>query len=280
MDVGVATSLAGTTVAVAKLAQAVEERGFASLYLPEHTHMPVRAGMPPSLVDGVRIEDYRETVDPLVALAAAASVTSRIRLGTGVLLVAQHDPIVLAKQLATLDRISGGRVTLGVGYGWNRAEAQDHGVDFAERRALAREKLLCMAALWGSDPAEFHGRLVDVPACWASPKPVQQPRIRTLIGGAANAAVFAAIAEHADGWMPIGGSGLAESLPRLRDAMAAAGRDPSSLHVVPYGTIPSPGKLDRLRELGATEVALRVPSGSEQEMLASLDRCARYLDSD
>lgn len=277
MDIGIATSLTDRAMPAAVLARAVEERGFASLYLPEHTHLPIRQDSPPALVEGIHLDDYRRSFDPLVALATAAAVTERIRLGTGVLLIAQHDPVVLAKQLATLDLLSAGRVTLGVGYGWNRAEAEDHGVDFTRRRALAHEKLSCMSALWRDHPAEFHGELVDLPPCWSFPKPIQTPRIPILIGGAAGERIFSAIAQYADGWMPIGGTGLRESLPALRDAMHKAGRDPTTLRVVPFGVIPDEGKLEHYESVGATEVTLRVPSGSEAETMAVLDRFAAYL---
>src|SRR5580704_583571 len=253
------------------LARAIEVRGFDSLYLPEHTHLPVRADTPPGLVEGVRLVDYRRSLDPLVALATAASVTERIALGTGVVLVAQHDPIVLAKQIATLDHLSGGRVVFGIGFGWNRAEAADHGVAFESRREVAREHVLCMQALWSEDQAEFHGEYVSLDPCWSFPKPVQQPRPTTLLGGAANPRVFAAVAEYADGWMPIGGSGLAEALPALRRAVAQEGRDPDGVRVVPFGTIPTEQKLAHFERLGIDEVVLRVPSGRAAEMLATLD---------
>jgi probable F420-dependent oxidoreductase len=182
----------------ADLARCVEARGFDGLYLPEHTHLPRRADTPPALVDGVRVEDYRRSLCPLIALATACTATERIDLGTGVLLVAQHDPVVLAKQIATLDHLSGGRFTLGVGFGWNRAEAEDHGVVFATRHARVREYLACMEALWSQEEAEYHGAFVDLPPTWAWPKPMQQPRVRTLIGGSAAPRVLQAVAEGAD----------------------------------------------------------------------------------
>ena len=153
MRVGVTAFLTDRSMPVDDFARAVEARGYDSLYLPEHTHLPVALAAPPALVKGVHLDDYKRSLDPFVSLAAAAAVTDRILLGTGVTLVAQHDPIVLAKQIATLDRLSGGRFVLGMGYGWNRDEAADHGVDFAQRRAVAREKVLCMQALWSEDEA-------------------------------------------------------------------------------------------------------------------------------
>src|ERR1700688_3403492 len=139
MRLGITAFLTDLAMPAADLALAAEERGFTSMYLPEHTHLPVRADTPPALVEGVRVEDYKRSLDPFVALATMASVTTTLRLGTGVVLVAQHDPIVLAKQVATLDHVSGGRVVLGIGLGWNRPEAADHGIDFSQRREVARE---------------------------------------------------------------------------------------------------------------------------------------------
>jgi probable F420-dependent oxidoreductase len=260
-----------------EFARAAEERGFHSLFFPEHTHLPLRAPAPPAVVEGVRAEDYRRSLDPIVALAAASSATERIRLGTGVLLLAQHDPIVLAKQIATLDALSRGRVVLGIGFGWNRAEAEDHGVVFGERREIAREHLLCMQALWSLDEAEFHGRYVSLESSWSWPKPIQQPRVTTLIGGGATSAVFAAVAEYADGWMPVGGAGMGAAIPALRRAFEERRRNPDSLQVVPFGTVPSDGKLEHYRTLGVSEVVLRVPSGNPDSMRRSLDELATYV---
>jgi probable F420-dependent oxidoreductase len=274
---GITAFLTDQAMAPADLARAVEERGFDSLYFPEHTHLPVRADTPPALVDGVHLDDYKRSLDPFVALATAAPVTERIALGTGVVLAAQHDPIVLAKQIATLDHLSGGRVVFGMGFGWNQAEAADHGVDFGSRRQVAREHVLCMQALWSQDQAEFHGDYVSLDPCWSWPKPIQQPRVTTLIGGGANPSVFAAIAEYADGWMPIGGSGLSEAVPELRRAVEERGRDPEAIRVVPFGTVPTDHKLAHYQSQGITEVVLRVASGSAGEMLAELDGHAAYL---
>ena len=277
MDVGITAFVTDRSLGPADLARAAEERGFASLYFPEHTHLPVDEAVPPALVAGVTVDDYRRTLDPFVALAAAAAVTTRVRLGTGVCLVAQHDPIVLAKQVATLDQLSNGRVVLGIGFGWNRREAADHGVDFSQRRAVAAEKLRCMHALWSMEEAQFHGAHVELAPSYSWPKPRQQPRVRTLVGGAAGARTFAFVAELADGWMPIGGAGVAGALGDLRRAFEDCGRDPADAQVVPFGTVPDEGKLEHYRDLGLTEVVLRVPSGPADGMLRVLDDFSRYL---
>jgi probable F420-dependent oxidoreductase len=271
---GITAALTDRDATPAALAVAIEELGFDSLYLPEHTHLPVREDVPPALVEGVRLDDYKRCLDPLVALSTAAAVTTRIGLGTGILLVAQHDPIVLAKQVATLDHLSGGRVTLGVGFGWNRAEAEDHGVDFARRHAVAREHLAAMEAIWSQERAEYHGEFVDFDPTWSWPKPRQQPRVRVLVGGGAGDAVLSAVAECADGWVPIGGRGLGDAVPRLRALAEAAGRDPAGLDVVPFGTIGGQGKLEHYASLGVTEVVLRIRAGDPASMRAELESLA------
>jgi probable F420-dependent oxidoreductase len=271
---GITAALTDLDLAPATLAVMVEALGFDSLWVPEHTHLPVREDRPPALVEGVRLDDYKRCLDPLVALATAAAVTTHIGLGTGILLAAQHDPIVLAKQLATLDHLSGGRLTLGVGFGWNRAEAADHGVDFSRRHETVRDHVRAMEAIWSTEQAEYHGEFVDFAPTWSWPKPTQQPRVRTLVGGGATDAVFTAVAEWADGWIPIGGRGLSEALPRLRSCLEAAGRDPSEACVVPFGTIADEGKLEHYAGLGVDEVVLRIRAGHEPEVRAQLEALA------
>jgi probable F420-dependent oxidoreductase len=270
---GITAALTDRDLAPATLAVAVEELGFDSLWLPEHTHLPLREDLPPALVEGVRLDDYKRCLYPLVALATAAAVTTSIGLGTGILLAAQHDPILLAKEVATLDHLSGGRVTLGVGYGWNRAEAEDHGVDFGRRRAIVAEHLAAMEAIWSCDEAEFHGEFVDFGPTWSWPKPVQRPRVRTLVGGGATETVLAAAAAL-DGWIPIGGGGLGTALPRLRALAEQAGRDPAALSTVPFGTIAERGKLEHFASLGVTEVVLRIRAGDERSVRAELESLA------
>jgi probable F420-dependent oxidoreductase len=271
---GVTAALTDLDVAPAALAATAEELGFDSFWLPEHTHLPVREHVPPALLEGIRFESYQRTLDPLVALATATAVTQRIGLGTGIVLAAQHDPILLAKQLATLDHLSGGRVTFGFGFGWNRAEAEDHGVDFARRRALVREHLAAMQAIWSREQAEFHGEFVDFDLTWSWPKPFQQPRVRTLIGGGATDSVFAAAVTYADGWLPIGGGGLTEAIPRLRARAEEVGRDPTTVSVIPFGTIADKGKLAHYAHLGVDEVVLRVRTGPAEPVRAELESLA------
>ncbi|WP_406286737.1 TIGR03619 family F420-dependent LLM class oxidoreductase [Streptomyces sp. NBC_00209] len=276
MRIATTIFLTDETITPVRLAHQLEQRGFAGLYLPEHTHIPVSRDTPYP-AGGELPREYGRTLDPFVALAQAAAVTERLALGTGITLIAQHDPIDLAKQVATLDHLSAGRFTLGIGYGWNVEEAADHGVEWPTRRRLGRERLALMQALWAAEPTAYEGEFGSVRASHAYPKPHRPQGPRTLIGGAAGPRLFAHIAEAADGWLPIGGGGLTESVPRLRTVWEAAGRDPKDLHIVPYGVLPSPGKLSRFADLGIEEAVLQLPPAPEPEVLRTLDAYAAYL---
>ncbi|MDH3685730.1 MAG: TIGR03619 family F420-dependent LLM class oxidoreductase [Myxococcales bacterium] len=278
MHLGVTLHATDLAISVPELAREAEARGFHSVYVPEHTHIPVSRRTPAPTGDAELAEEYKRSPDPVVALAAAAAVTERILLGTGIALPAQHDPISWAKQIATLDQLSAGRFVLGIGYGWNHEEMENHGIDVKRRRARVRETMLAMGGLWSRDEAAFDGEFVRFEASWQWPKPVQQPRPRTLIGGGAGPKLFAHIAEFADGWIPIGGAGLAAALPALRTTVEAAGRDPSSLHIVPMGIFPDAGKLEHYRTLGVTEAVLRLPSAPRDEVLPVLDEYAKFLE--
>lgn len=277
MRLGITMFATDVSMDVVALARAAEERGLHSLYLPEHTHIPVSRRTPAPTGDAELAEEYRRTLDPFVALAACASVTDRLVLGTGIALVAQREPIVTAKAVASLDHLSGGRFVLGVGFGWNEDELTHHGVMMRERRAVVRERVLAMKALWREDEAEFHGEHVHFDASWSWPKPARPGGPPVLLGGSAGPKLFAHIAEYGDGWIPIGGGGVRESLPALLAAAEAAGRDPASLRVVPFGTLPDPGKLEYYVSLGIEEVVLRVPSAPETEVLPVLDAAAALL---
>ncbi|MFE7355301.1 LLM class F420-dependent oxidoreductase [Streptomyces sp. NPDC057543] len=281
MRIATTIFLTDETITPLRLARELEQRGFAGLYLPEHTHIPVSRETPYP-AGGELPPEYGRTLDPFVALAQAAAVTERLALGTGITLVAQHDPIDLAKQIATLDHLSGGRFTLGLGFGWNVEEAADHGVNWSTRRELVRDRMALMRALWSDEPAAYEGEFGSVRASRAYPKPVREPRgpvngPRTLIGGAAGPKLFTHIAQYADGWLPIGGRGLTESVPKLREVWESAGRDPKHLQVVPYAVLPSPGKLAHYADLGIEEVVLQLPPAGEAEVLRALDAYAEYL---
>ena len=278
MQLGVTMFATDRAMHIADLARAVEERGLRSLYVPEHTHIPTSRETPPPTGDPELPEEYLRTLDPFVALTAAAAATTRLRVGTGICLVAERDPIVTAKEVATLDFLSGGRFVFGVGFGWNREEMAQHGVEYRRRRAFVREKVLVMQALWRDDEASFRGEYVHLEPSWAWPKPATRPRPPVLIGGAAGPTLFGHIVEYADGWIPIGGAGLTKALPELHRVAEAAGRDPATLHVVPFGTIPDRGKLDHYASLGITEVVLQLPSGPAEKVMPVLDAYASFVE--
>jgi probable F420-dependent oxidoreductase len=279
MKFGIAFHTSDLAMSPVDLAREAEARGFDSLYLPEHTHIPVSRRTAPPTGEAELPEVYRRTYDPYIALAAAASVTKTLRLGTGVALPAQHDVIALAKEIATLDLVSRGRFTWGIGFGWNREEAENHGIPFAQRRDVVREKVEAARALWSAEVAEYEGQHVRFEPSWQWPKPLQQPGPPVLIGAGAGPKAFAAIAAFADGWMPIGGAGVRAALPELARAMERAGRDPTSLAIVPLGVLPEAGKIDYYRSIGCSEVAFRVPSADASEVLPFLDDVARLVET-
>ncbi|MFJ4715102.1 TIGR03619 family F420-dependent LLM class oxidoreductase [Streptomyces sp. NPDC088785] len=278
MRISTTIFLTDETITPVHLARELEQRGFAGLYLPEHTHIPVERTTPyPNGGDLPR--EYTRTLDPFVALAQAAAVTGHLALGTGVALPTEHDPIALAKQVATLDHLSGGRFTLGVGFGWNREEAADHGVtEWRTRRDLVLERMGVMRALWAAEPtAHPGGHGPGVRASLAFPKPVRGGAPRILVGGAAGPRLFAHICAYADGWMPIGGAGLGRTVPELRERWQEAGRDPGALEIVPYAVLPTPGKLAHYADQGIEEVVLQLPPGDPATVLKALDAHGRHL---
>jgi probable F420-dependent oxidoreductase len=277
MKIGVTIHASDLAMNAVELAREAEARGFYSLYVPEHTHIPTSRRTPPPTGEKELAEEYRRSPDPYISLAGAATVTQTIRLGTGIGLPAQHDPITFAKQIATLDRLSNGRLVFGIGFGWNHEEMENHGIDVRRRRARVRETVLAMQQLWAHEVAEFHGEFVNFEPSWQWPKPLQQPRPRLLIGGGAGPVLFDHIAEYADGWMPIGGAGLRAALVDLHTAIEKRGRDPRDLHVVPMGVLPDRAKLAHYAEIGATEVVLRLPSAPRDAVLPVLDEYTQFL---
>jgi probable F420-dependent oxidoreductase len=277
MEFGVTIFLTDRSIGPAEVAREAEARGFTSLFLPEHTHIPSARRTPAPMGEPLP-EQYWHTLDPFVALTAAAGATERIRLGTGICLVAQRDPFITAKEAATLDLLSNGRFVFGIGFGWNVEEIEDHGVEFPRRRALGRENMLAIMKLWADEEASFDGEFVRFEPSWAWPKPVQKPRPEVLIGGQGGPVLFRHVAEYADGWMPVGARGVARNLPVLRSAFEEAGRDLASLRVVPLGSIPEAGKLEYLAGLGITEVVLNLPSEDRDSVLGVLDDHAKIVE--
>jgi probable F420-dependent oxidoreductase len=256
-----------------ELARACEDRGFVSLYVPEHTHIPASRRTPAPAGEPLG-EEYYRALDPFVALTAAAAVTTDLTVGTGIALVAQRDPIVTAKAIASLDLVSGGRFVFGIGFGWNVEELADHGVAFADRRAVVAERIAAMKALWTEEQASYEGEHVSFPATFSWPKPVQAPHPPILLGGGGGPKLFEAIAQYGDGWMPIGGAGVRKQLPELHAAMEAAGRDPAELTIIPFGVMPDPGKIEYYAEIGFEEIVFRVPPAPADKVLPIMDRLA------
>jgi probable F420-dependent oxidoreductase len=261
---------------VTDIARDVEDGGLDGLWIPDHTHIPIsRATHYP--MGGELPDRYLRNLEALVAIAMAASVTRRIRIGSGVLLAAQRDPIVTAKALATIDQQSGGRLAVGVGYGWNREEMVDHGVDPKTRRARTREHVLAMQQLWTNEIASYQGTFVSFAPSWCWPKPVQQP-LPVLVGGAPTRVVFDHIAEYGAGWIPVGGHGLTDAVSHLRDHIARFGRDPSSLEVVPFtSSTTDHDKVDALERGGATEIAFDISSEDELRTRQALERVTAFV---
>ena len=263
----------------ARAARVAEDAGFDSFYVPEHTHIPVRREAPHPRTGTTDLPDdrYLRTLDPWVALSTAAAVTTRIRLGTAVALPVQHDPIALAKTIASLDHLSGGRVTLGVGFGWNTDELADHGVPAAARRAVLREYLEAMQALWSQEEASYAGDHVGFGASWAWPKPLQQPRMPILLGAGGSDRPFAWIARSADGWLTTPAEGdLEDKITRLTAAWLEAGRT-GSPQVTALAGKPDADVLARWRASGVTEALFGMPDRPADEVVSYLSRLAGRL---
>jgi probable F420-dependent oxidoreductase len=261
------------SIGPAELARALEERGFESLFFPEHTHIPVSRRTPwPGGTELPR--EYSHIIDPFVALTAAAAATVRLRVGTGVCLVVERDPITLAKEVSSLDFVSGGRFLFGIGAGWNIEEMEDHGTDPARRWKLLRERVQAMKAIWTQDEAEYHGEFVDFDPVWSWPKPVQRPHPPVIVGGG-GPRTLKRVVEYGDGWMPIparGGRPLSEAIVELNSLAAAAGRGP--IPVTVYGAPMRPEVLAHYAETGVERCVFWLPAASAEETLPLLDRAA------
>lgn len=290
MDIGVTVFATDQSWHPGELAAEVEARGATSLWIPEHTHIPTSRLTPPPTGEDPLPEMYKRTLDPFVALTWAAATTTRLRLGTGILLPAQRDPIVTAKEAATLDHLSGGRLELGIGFGWNADELADHGVTMEQRRRVVEERIGVMQALWADEVASYEGQHETLSPSWAWPKPAQevtrpdvdggQVRRRGVpvhLGGIGSPLVFGHVQRYCDGWIPIGGAGLTEAVPRFRAEAEATGRDPAALKVMTFGTLPTEEKLAHYEAIGVDECVLRLPSAERDEILRTLDGYAPFL---
>jgi probable F420-dependent oxidoreductase len=273
MEVGLSIFPTAYSIHPTRLAREAEARGFESLFMIEHTHIPASRRTPYPL-GGDLPSIYWESYDPFVALAQAAAVTERLKIGTGICLVPEHHPIALAKTIGSLDTLSNGRFLFGIGAGWNAEELENHGVRFEDRWAVTREHILAMKECWTKKDASFHGKFVSFDPVWVEPKPVQKPHPPILIGASSKWAIER-VAEYADGWLPILGScDLDERLAQLRDACARRGRDFRAIDVSLFAAPANAGELEKLAKQGVRRVILPLPTVDEAQILALLDRYA------
>ncbi len=259
---------------IRELARAAEERGFESLLLPEHTHIPTSRRTPYPM-GGELPKAYSHTHDPFVALSFAAAATTKILLGTGICLIPQRDPIVTAKCVASLDQLSNGRFLFGIGGGWNVDEMENHGARYETRFKLMRERILAMKALWTQDEAAFHGEMVNFDPVWLYPKPAQRPHPPILLGGSSDH-TLKRVVEFCDGWMPVARPGFnaKEAMARLRQAASAGGRDFSTLGLSVFGAQADKAVLAEHREAGVQRALLPIPDLTRDEILGVLDKYA------
>jgi probable F420-dependent oxidoreductase len=282
MKIGAVMFFTADSMHPAPLGRALEERGFESLWVPEHTHIPSSRKTPYPAGGGL-IRPYYEIMDPFLALNAAATATKTLKVGTGICLVIQRDPIVLAKMVSTIDQLSDGRFLFGVGNGWNQDEIENHGTVFKTRHKLARERIEAMKTIWAEEEPEYHGEFVSFDKMKQWPKPKQQPHPPIIVGGAFPHAARRAV-RYGDGWIPRDdwlerdGVGV---IGQFRDMAKEAGRDPARL---PISLFRVPDRIERLRqyqELGIDRVVFSLPAEKEDKILPVLDRWAelrRQLD--
>ncbi len=259
-----------------ELGTVLEEHGFESLWVPEHTHIP-SSRKTPYPAGGPLIRPYYDIMDPFLALTAAAAVTTRLKLGTGIALVTQRDPIVTAKMISTIDQLSKGRFLFGVGNGWNQDEIENHGTDFASRHKLARERVEAMKAIWTQEEPEYHGEFVNFDPMKQWPKPHQVPHPPIIVGGAFPYGAQRAI-RYGNGWIPLAArldqGGVGTLVGKFRQMATEAGRDPASL---PITVFRAPAELDRLeycREIGIDRVTFSLPAERRDVLMPIIDRWA------
>ena len=259
-----------------EIAKEAEARGFQSLFFPEHTHIPTNRNTPfPG--GGELPKQYWHSHDPFVALGACAAVTSEIRLGTGICLIIELDPITTSKEIASLDMISNGRTIIGIGAGWNREEMENHGADFKNRWQIVKEKVEAMRAIWTNEEPEYHGKYVDFDPIWSYPKPIQDGGPPIWMG-ANSKWVFERIADYADGWMPIGGLGSG-NMNRLKEALDSKNRKIEDLTLALFGGPKDRAQIVGRIEQGFDEVIFSLPSEGPDQVLPLLDEYADIVKS-
>ena len=285
MDFGAMMFCTDFSIRPDDLATLLEDRGFESMWVPEHSHIPADRRSP--WPGGAELpQEYWHTYDPFVALTAAAAATTTLKVGTGICLVIERDPIMMAKEVASVDRLSNGRFIFGIGGGWNREEMANHGTRSRSRWRLLRERILAMKEIWTREEAEFHGEFVNFDKMWAYPKPVQRPHPPILMGGD-GPTTFDRVVEYCDGWMPIsgrpqsGGPSLQEKIAMLRRQAEEAGRDPASINITtfrgPDGSQPETDAIRRLEEAGVDRVIFGLPSAERDTVLPIIDQCAKLI---
>lgn len=278
MHFGVSMFPADFAIPIDELAREVEARGFESLWVPEHTHIPVNRRSPYPGGGDLPPEYWRAT-DPFVGLGVAAGATRNLKLGTAVCLVIERDPIIMAKQVASLDWLSHGRFLFGIGAGWNAEEMENHGTAFPTRYHVMRERILAMKEIWAKDEAEYHGTFVNFDPIWSWPKPAQKPHPPILLGGETTY-TMRRIVEFCDGWIPRGRRGpdvIVNGIKQLRAMAEKAGRDPRTITTTVSGARDNPADLEAYREAGVERVNLPLPPAPRDTVLPVLDRYARLL---
>jgi len=261
-----------------ELARDLEQRGYESLWLPEHTHIPASRRSPyPG--GGDLPKEYWHTHDPFLALTAAAIATKKLRVATGICLIIQRDPIITAKEVASLNMLSGGRFIFGIGGGWNAEEMENHGTNFKKRWRVMRERVLAMKEIWTKEEAEFHGEFVNFDKIWSYPKPVQKPHPPILMGGD-GPTTFNRVIEFSNGWLPLGYRkiDITQKIRDLRRQAEAAGRDPKSVSITVFGANPQLATLDELRKAGVERAVFMLPADQRDTVLPLLDKYASLIE--
>jgi probable F420-dependent oxidoreductase len=267
------------SMAPGDLGQALEQRGFESVWAPEHSHIPLSRKTPfPGGADLPK--KYYDAMDPFVTLTAAAAATKTLMVGTGVCLIAQRDPIQTAKLVASIDTISGGRFLFGIGNGWNQDELEDHGVKFADRHKVARERVEAMKAIWTKSKAEYHGEFVNFDPMMTWPKCVQKPHVPVIVGGAFPYSARRAI-RYGEGWIPQAGRGgtgeIADMIPEFRKMATEAGRDPNSIEITVWFPKQDPDLMKRYEDLGVSRVVFNLESEKADKVLPVVDALTELL---
>jgi probable F420-dependent oxidoreductase len=277
MNIGVCMFFTDYAIGIDELAREAEARGFESLWVPEHTHIPTSRRTP--FPGGAQLpKEYWHTFDPFVSLMAAAAATKRLRIGTGICLVIERDTIITAKEVASLDALSGGRFEFGIGGGWNSEEMENHGTVFATRFKKLREQVLAMKEIWTKDEPEYHGKFVNFDKIWSWPKPTQKPHPPVLLGGE-SAYTLQRVVDFCDGWFPRGRDAeiIMPALKDLGERAAKAGRDMKTISVSVFGAKPDEATLETYAQAGITRAILRLPPDGRDAILPLLDQWSKFI---